>query len=68
METEKMIYLVTEFASGGEIFGKGSQLSSLIVFGVASPFRCFLSRLDTSQKSQSCKINKSNLMFIFVHS
>lgn len=23
METEKMIYLVTEYASGGEIFGKG---------------------------------------------
>lgn len=22
METEKMIYLVTEYASGGEIFGK----------------------------------------------
>lgn len=23
METERMIYLVTEYASGGEIFGKG---------------------------------------------
>lgn len=30
METERMIYLVTEYASGGEIFGK-KLLSSLFV-------------------------------------
>lgn len=27
METEKMIYLVTEYAAGGEIFGKFSYKS-----------------------------------------
>jgi hypothetical protein len=31
METERMIYLVTEYASGGEIFGK---LSVYINFSV----------------------------------
>lgn len=33
METEKMIYLVTEYAAGGEIFGKWMTLSlNLIIY------------------------------------
>lgn len=32
METEKMIYLVTEYASGGEIFGDYFSFNLLINF------------------------------------
>lgn len=62
-----MIYLVTEFASGGEIFGKSSQLFSLTAFGIVSPFQGFLFSITFGHqsKSQSYKIKKSNLMSVF---
>uniref|UniRef100_A0A3B5KRC2 non-specific serine/threonine protein kinase n=1 Tax=Xiphophorus couchianus TaxID=32473 RepID=A0A3B5KRC2_9TELE len=42
METEKMIYLVTEYASGGEIFGKGFPVLTLIGFVIVFPFTVFI--------------------------
>lgn len=32
MESQNMIYIVSEYASQGEIFGKNSQLSQLRLF------------------------------------
>ena len=41
METEKMIYLVLEYASGGEIFGNHSclVLNKTICFAFMLPFK-----------------------------
>jgi len=33
MQTERLIYLVTEYASGGEIFGKFYPLLPSLLFG-----------------------------------
>lgn len=49
METERMIYLVTEYASGGEIFGKRVTEMTMLFLSVAS----LASNASQSRKSLS---------------
>lgn len=53
METERMIYLVTEFAKGGEIFGKGlphvfviASLSEFWFIEMSENPMTFLTKMD----------------------
>jgi len=41
MQTERLIYLVTEYASGGEIFGKFSTFPEQILIGLHTSVDCF---------------------------
>jgi len=41
MQTERLIYLVTEYASGGEIFGKFCTFPEQILIGLHTSVDCF---------------------------
>uniref|UniRef100_A0A3B3ZUL1 non-specific serine/threonine protein kinase n=1 Tax=Periophthalmus magnuspinnatus TaxID=409849 RepID=A0A3B3ZUL1_9GOBI len=66
METERMIYLVTEYASGGEIFGEG--VSSDFIIDIALiimivSYRVYLETCDCVVKQRVSALTVQYLLF-----
>lgn len=59
METERMIYLVTEYASGGEIFGKGLP-SRRLRLSLVLEFSLFLQLFHAWCKKKIYILNELN--------
>lgn len=61
METERMIYLVTEYASGGEIFGKGLIPGMQTLFVVMLFSRSTVDLMPGIKKTKKIIVNESVL-------